>query len=272
MDDLRLPAVFLLGERLSDPGCATTLAPMPEGDSLHRIARELQPLVGESVSVELPQPRARLLGLEQLQGRRLESVRALGKQLLLVFEGGLTLRSHLGMNGRWRLLDAAATPTGRPWLVLRGERYAAAQWNGPTLELVRGVPALVLGPDILAEPPELEQMLENLRSTGQERALGEVLLDQRLLSGVGNIWRAEGLWRARLSPWSSLARTSDDDLRRLLAAIADAMRESLDGQRPRYAVYRRRGRPCPRCDGPIVSRAQGDAARTAYWCPGCQPG
>ncbi len=243
---------------------------MPEGDSLHRIARELQPLVGESVSVELPHPRARSLGLERLQGKKLESVRALGKQLLLGFEGGLTLRSHLGMSGRWLLLDAAAAPAGRPWLVLRGERHAAAQWNGPTLELVRGVPALALGPDILAEPPELGQMLENLRSTGQERALGEVLLDQRLLSGVGNIWRAEGLWRARLSPWRPLAKTGDDDLRRLLVETAKAMRESLDGQRPRYAVYRRRGRSCPRCGTPIESRAQGDAARTAYWCPGCQ--
>ena len=243
---------------------------MPEGDSLHRIARELEALVGESISVELPHPRARSLGLERLQGRKLESVQAFGKQLLLRFEGGLVLRSHLGMSGRWRRLDAAATPTGRPWLVLRGERHVAAQWNGPTLELSRGEPALELGPDILAEPLLLEEMLASLRSTAQERALGEVLIDQRLLAGVGNIWRAEGLWRARLSPWRQLAKTEDDDLRRLLAETTGAMRESLNGHRARYAVYRRRGRPCPRCGTPIESCAQADAARTAYWCPGCQ--
>jgi endonuclease-8 len=244
---------------------------MPEGDSIHRIALELQPLVGERVSVETPHPRARLLGLSRLGGKRIESIEAVGKHLLLRFEGGLVLRSHLGMSGRWQLLERGQAPAGTPWLVLRGENCAAAEWRGPLLELSRGEPSLSLGPDILAQPPDLERMIANFRASAQERAVGEALLDQRLLAGVGNIWRCEGLWRARLSPWRALAEVGGDDLRRLLSEIAEAMRESLSARRHRYSVYGRAGKPCPRCGAAIRSRAQGERTRTAYWCPTCQP-
>ena len=244
---------------------------MPEGDSLHRIARALQPLVGERISIETPHPKARLLGLGRLDGLRVESIAALGKHLLIHFENGLVLRSHLGMNGRWHLLPAGTRLVGAPWLILRGERHLAAQWKGPTLEVVSGTPSLTLGPDILAEPFDLERMLAGLRAAAQERELGDVLIDQRLIAGIGNIWRAEGLWQARLSPWRSLARTSDAELRRLLSQVGQAMRISLTGQRPARAVYRRTGRPCSRCGARIRSQAQGDAARTIYWCPTCQP-
>ena len=243
---------------------------MPEGDSIHRIARELQPLVGERVTVETPHPRGRLLGLSRLAGKRVEAIEAVGKHLLLRFEDGLVLRSHLGMSGRWQLLTPGQAPVGTPWLVLRGESCGAAQWRGPVLEVSHGELSLSLGPDILAQPPDLEQMVANLRSSAQERAVGEALLEQRLLAGVGNIWRCEGLWRARLSPWCSLAEIGDDDLRRLLNEIAAAMRESLGARRHRYSVYRKTGKACPRCGVAIRSQAQGERARVAYWCPTCQ--
>src|SRR5690242_774420 len=170
---------------------------MPEGDSLHRAARRLQVLVGERVEVEAPHPRAAVKGLvEQLDGRRLESVEAVGKNLLLRFEGGLVLRSHLRMNGRWRVEPRGAHRTGRPWLVLRGDEHEAVLWNGPVLELARDARVRHLGPDILASPPDFDAMLELLRAEPKSRAVGDALLDQRLVAGIGNMWKAEALWDA----------------------------------------------------------------------------
>src|SRR5437867_9068061 len=122
---------------------------MPEGDSLHRAARRLQVLVGERVAVETPHPRASAERLaERLDGRRLESVEAVGKNLLLRFEGGVVLRSHLRMKGRWWVRPRGRAQVGRPWLVLRGSEHEAVQLNGPVLELESGA-VRRLGPDVL---------------------------------------------------------------------------------------------------------------------------
>src|SRR5713101_7862942 len=141
---------------------------MPEGDSIHRAAQSLQVLVGQPVEVETPNPRAsgkRLV--ERLNGLRLESVEAVGKNLLLRFEGGLVLRSHLRMTGRWRVFRRDTPIFGRPWLVLRGDEYVGAMFNGAVLELDRGV-ARRLGPDILADPPDYDAMLARFRQTDQQ--------------------------------------------------------------------------------------------------------
>jgi endonuclease VIII len=243
---------------------------VPEGDSLHRAARSLQVLVGERVAVETPHPRAAAERVaERLDGRRLEAVEAVGKNLLLSFEGGLVLRSHLRMTGRWQVLERGAPRRGKPWLVLVGAEREAVLWNGPVLELsARGTRRL--GPDILAEPPDLAAIVANLRREHPGRELGEALLDQRLVAGIGNVWRAEALWEARVSPWLRLGEISDDELDRVLGEAARLMRDALDDGRPLRAVYRRAGRPCPRCGTPIRSRGQGDDNRTAYWCPACQ--
>src|SRR5215468_5290790 len=109
---------------------------MPEGDSLHRAARRLQVLVGQRVEVETPHPRAAVKGLEaRLDGRKLERVEAVGKNLLLRFEGGLVLRSHLRMTGRWQVVERGVARHGTPWLVLSGAEREAVLWNGPVLEL-----------------------------------------------------------------------------------------------------------------------------------------
>jgi endonuclease VIII len=245
---------------------------MPEGDALHRAARRLQLLVGQELEVETPHPQAAVKQLAPLlDGRRLEGVEAVGKNLLLRFEGGLVLRSHLRMKGRWRVLPRDSPVFGRPWLVLRGERHAGVLWHGPVLELDRGV-ARRLGPDILGEPPDLDAMLRKLRAVPQDGAVGDALLDQRLVAGIGNLWKAESLWEARVSPWARLADVADDDLRSTLEAAERLMRARLDGERGRARVYRRKGRPCPRCGTAIKSWPQGDGARMAYWCPRCQAG
>jgi endonuclease-8 len=245
---------------------------MPEGDALHRAARSLQVLVGQELEVETPHPRAAVKQLApRLDGRRLESVEAIGKNLLLRFEGGLVLRSHLRMKGRWRVLGRDAPVFGTPWLVLRGEEHAGVLWNGPVLELDRGV-ALRLGPDILAEPPDYDAMRLQLRQTPQSRQIGNALLDQRLVAGIGNVWKVESLWAARVSPWRALVEVADEELRTILQEAHRLMRARLDGVPGTRHVYRRKGHGCPRCGTPIKSWPQGDGARMAYWCPQCQRG
>jgi endonuclease-8 len=243
---------------------------MPEGDALHRAAQHLQALVGERVEVETPHPRAAATGIApRLDGRTLESVEAVGKNLLLHFEGGLVLRSHLRMSGRWRVEPRGRARHGRPWLVLRGTEREAVLWNGPVLEL-QSRATLRLGPDILDVPPPIDAMVANLRVADQERSIGDALLDQRLVAGIGNMWKAEALWDARISPWRSLRELTDDEIRAPLESAARLMRAGLEGTRPLRHIYRRVGRPCPRCGTAIVSRGQGDDNRTAYWCPQCQ--
>src|SRR6266545_5263418 len=201
---------------------------MPEGDAVHRAARRLQVLVGQELEVEAPHPRAAVKQLApRLDGRRLEGVEAIGKNLLLRFEGGLVLRSHLRMKGRWRVLPREAPLFGTPWLVLRGDEEAGVLWGGPVLELDRGI-AGRLGPDILADPPDLPRMLANLRREDQRRAVGAALLTQRLVAGIGNMWKAESLWEATVSPWRPLADVSDDELRGVLERAHELMSRRLD--------------------------------------------
>jgi endonuclease VIII len=112
-----------------------------------------------------------------------------------------------------------------------------------------------------------------MRVADQTRWLGETLLDQSLVAGIGNMWLAEALWRAELSPWRRLRDVPDEDRRRSLEAAAELMRASVDGgRRAGHQAYRRVGRPCPRCGTRIRSWGQGDDNRMAYWCPGCQKG
>jgi endonuclease VIII len=244
---------------------------VPEGDSLHRTARRLQTLVGERVQVETPNPQAQAaIDAGRLDGRRLLAVEALGKNLVLRFEGGYVLRNHLRMSGRWRVGPRGKTARGRPWLVIRGGEREAVLYGGRVLEL-HGRALQRLGPDILADPPDLARMVANLRRGNGDREVGEALLDQRLVAGIGNVWRTEALWHAGVSPWRRLSSLDDRELRQVLTQAARLMLASVDTGREERTIYRRAGRPCPRCRTPIQSRGQGDANRTAYWCPVCQP-
>jgi endonuclease VIII len=243
---------------------------MPEGDAVHRAARRLRVLVGERVEAESPHPRAAVKRIaERLDGRLFEGVEAVGKNLLLRFEGGVVLRSHLRMKGRWSVRRRGSRLVGRPWLVLRGSEHEAVQWNGPVLELRADV-VTHLGPDILASPLDLDRMLANLRSVSQRLTLGESLLQQRLVAGIGNMWMAEALWVSQLSPWARLGEAADEQLRAALLTASRLMRESLDNGPRARQVYRRAGRPCRRCGTAIRSLGQGDANRRTYWCPDCQ--
>ena len=244
---------------------------MPEGDSLHRAARRLQPLVGQRLEVESPNPRGQATGVaERIDGRVLESVEAVGKHLLLRFEGGIVVRSHLRMTGRWRVEPRGKPRTGKPWLVLRGDELEGVLWNGPVLTLETR-PVRRLGQDVLADEIDLDAAVARLRSAADYR-LGEALQDQRLVAGIGNMWMAEALWVIQVSPWARVRDVSDQTLHDAVAAARRLMQESLETGRSGRLIYRRAGRPCSRCGTSVRSRGQGDDNRTAYWCPGCQAG
>jgi endonuclease-8 len=207
---------------------------------------------------------------EAVDGRVLEAVEAVGKNLLLRFEGGLVVRSHLRMNGRWRVAARGTSRVGLPWLVLRGAELEAVQWNGPVLTL-DGRRLSQVGPDVLGAELDVDAVVARLRSAG-DRWLGEALQSQRLVSGIGNMWMAEALWEIRVSPWSRVRNVSDDGLGAAIGAARRLMQASLASGRSGRNVYRRAGRPCRRCGTIVSSRGQGDANRTAYWCSGCQAG
>jgi endonuclease VIII len=258
--------------QLDSPALAN-LGNVPEGDSLHRAARRLQVLVGQRIAAESPHPRAQAERVaERIDGRTLESVHAHGKNLILRFEGGIVLRSHLRMSGRWSVRPRGEARAGKPWLVLGGERVEGVLWNGPVLELHTRALAR-LGPDILERPPRIDVVLERMRGADRTRWFGETLLDQSIVAGIGNMWLAEALWEAELSPWRRLGDVPEDERRRALEVAAELMRESVDAGRGRpHRVYRHVGQPCPRCRGRIRSWGQGDDNRMAYWCPTCQAG
>ncbi len=266
---------------------------MAEGDTVLRAARRIeQALGGAEVGVSTPSPRGRAAGLERLDGRRLELVEARGKNLLLRF-GDLVLHSHLGMSGSWHVYRRGAAwrkPAGAAWVVLRDERWEAVQFGGPTLRVLRGSAVKLdsqlasLGPDILGESFEIDLAVRSLRgelvrtydryptiSANEARVgLGEALLDQSRIAGIGNIFKSEACFAARLDPWRAVAELSDAELERVLLAAREAMQAAVaDGRHPR-AVYRQSGRPCSVCKTRIVARGQGDANRTTYWCPRCQ--
>jgi len=229
-------------------------------------------LVGETVAAEAPHPRGAACGIaERVDGRRLIAAQAHGKNLLLTFEDGLVVRSHLGMHGRWRVQPRGAAVRGRPWLVLRGSSREAVLWSGSVLEVARRAP-YPASPDILGVPPALERMAANLRRLDQSTTIGEALLDQRAIAGIGNVWRAEALWHARISPLLPLAETTEAELRAVLEVAARLMRDALESRPGPRAVYRRSGRACRRCGERIRARGVGEQNRTAYWCPGCQRG
>jgi endonuclease-8 len=251
---------------------------MPEGDTIHRIARRMEAaLAGREIErAEAPNPRSpihRRAG--ELEGRVLERAEARGKHLLIHFSGGLAVHSHLGMNGRWRVRSDGAAPFGKPWLVLASGRSVAAQSGGQVLRLaseskLRNDPVLArLGPDPLAPGFDVQAAAGRVRAAG-EREVGDALLDQSLVAGIGNAIRNGALWRARISPWRPARDLSQDEAERVLHESREIMRVAVSKGRRPSSIYRAERRGCPRCGGPVSVRGQGDANRMAYWCPRCQ--
>jgi endonuclease-8 len=253
---------------------------MAEGDTILRTARRIEVAVGgQELGVQAGNGRGRATGVERLDGRRLDRVEAHGKHLLLHF-GEFVLHSHLGMSGSWQVVkpgDRLRKPTSAAWVTLTGEAVQAVQFGGPTLRVLsaaqlRRDPVLArLGPDILAPELDLAVAIAGLRAS-PDRELGDALLAQRLIAGIGNIFKSEACFAAKANPWRSIGELSDAELQEVLEAARRLMRESVESGRPDPAVYRRAGQPCLVCSTRIAARGQGDANRRTYWCPSCQAG
>ncbi|MBS1879583.1 MAG: hypothetical protein JST31_08730, partial [Actinobacteria bacterium] len=182
---------------------------MAEGDTIRRLADRFEAtLVGAVVAASAPNPRGRAAGVERLDGRTLERAQARGKHLLLDF-GELSLHSHLGMSGAWQLEREGARwrrPRGAAWAVLAGGGWEAAQFGGPTLAVMTSVklrrhPQLAgLGADVLGEEFDPGAVAGAIAAE-PGRQLGDALLDQRLVAGIGNIFKSEACFAAEVSPW-----------------------------------------------------------------------
>jgi endonuclease VIII len=256
---------------------------MPEGDTILSAARRVgEALVGQPiVEIETPQPRHALdRWPERLGGRGVRAVDARGKHLFIRFEGDLTLHSHLRMTGQWgvyRRGERWRRSPRRAWLVIRTEQHEVVEFDGPVLELMTDSRTrfdrrlATLGPDVLAQEFDEGRFLELLRADDPSRGIGDALLDQRNVAGIGNMWKAEGCFLAGVDPWRRVDELSDAEALAVVRELRPLMRASAEGHRvPRRWVYDRAGLPCRRCDTPISARGQGDDNRTTYWCPSCQ--
>lgn len=260
---------------------------MPEGDTLHHAALRVGAVLTGHVpdAIETPHPRfGRDRWPERLAGHRVEAVEAVGKHLLIRFDDGLVVHSHLRMTGAWRVLSRGERwprPARSAWLVLRRGDLVVVQFNGPVLELMtaaraRSDPRLAgLGPDLVAATPfDESKFLRRLRADDQTRGLGDALLDQHIVAGIGNFWKSEGCWLAGVDPWRRLSHVSDAEALAVIQGVRPLMQESArhGRQSDHRVIYDKAGLPCPRCGPPalIQRRGQGDDNRTTFWCSECQ--
>jgi endonuclease-8 len=259
---------------------------VPEGDTLFRTAQGLRPyLVGRDILAARAQGPGPVPQVQRIVGKRVDAVEAQGKNLLIRFDGGLEIRTHLRMNGSWhryRPGERWRRPPGRARLVLEVDGTVAVCFDAPVVELFETRtetlhPSLSrLGPDLLK--PEFDAAEAHRRLRAPERAemsISAALLDQRALAGIGNIWRNETLFADAVDPWAPVRDLDDGHPRpfdRDGAPAVDAECGCGPG-RTSTMVYRRAGRPCPRC-GTVIRSAplSGEVPRTTYWCPSCQGG
>jgi endonuclease-8 len=260
---------------------------MPEGDTLFRTAAGLRPhLVGRVVTAARatrPGPQ-----VERIIGSTIDAVESQGKNLLIRFDNGFVIRTHLRMNGSWhryRPGEQWRRGAARARLVIEVPGAVAVCFDAPVVELFEGRaeelhPGLgPLGPDLLDpdwDTAAADEALRRLRDPVRaSMSISEALLDQRALAGIGNIWRNETLFAEQIDPYAPVADLDDATLVRLIATARRKLRASVGvapGRSP-MAVYRRAGRPCPRCRAIIRSAPSGGSLpRTTYWCPSCQGG
>lgn len=265
---------------------------MPEGDTIFLAAATLQRvLAGEAVARfdSVFPALKRIADPQAIVGRTIDSVTARGKHLLIAFSGGLTLRTHMRMNGAWHVYPLGARwrrPAREARIVIETPRAVAVAFNVYVAELLtarelaRHAALRSLGPDLLAPDFDASEASRRIRARGAD-AIADVLLDQRVLAGIGNVFKSEVLFIARVDPFAPVSRLSAAQIDAIVTIARDALatsvrvgrrttRATLD-PRERLWVYGRGGKPCRRCGGAIASRKTGADARLTYWCPHCQP-
>jgi endonuclease-8 len=255
---------------------------VPEGDTIHRVAERLRPALAGQVLERFEAPRA--VGPRPKVGGTVTKVEARGKHLLIRFSDGITLRTHLRMNGTWHLYRRGSRwqlPAHLARAVVGVPEWEAVCFRAPVVELHRGVDEGVghLGPDLCLDDPPIDEVLDRLAARADVDAeIAPVLLDQQVAAGIGNVFKSEVLWACGVSPFAKVVELDIDTRRRLIETAASQLRANVGavGQRSTLpggglAVYGRRGQACPRCATPVRSRKQGREQRVTYWCPRCQP-
>jgi endonuclease-8 len=275
---------------------------MPEGDTIFRAARTLDRALRGTAVTRFESVLPALTRVDDdrpIAGRTIESVRAAGKHLLVAFSGGLTLRTHMRMNGSWHIYRP-----GEPWrlprsamrLAIETASFVAVAFKVPVAEFLddraaaRREDLAAMGPDLLAEGFDAGEVIRRIRAR-PDAEIAQALLNQRIVAGAGNIYKSETLFVAGVNPFTRVSRVSDEDLARILATARRLMQLNVREGAPggivtvpglrrttgradpseRLWVYGRSGRPCRRCGTAIERRKQGPDARSTYWCPGCQP-
>lgn len=260
---------------------------MPEGDTVWLTASRLDQALGRE-QLTVADLRVPQLATTDLRGMTVTEVLARGKHILTRLDAGCTLHSHLRMDGSWYLSGAGTRPRRHPEHMIRAQlgtaRWLATGYRVHDLRLVptRAEHELVghLGPDLLGPDWDAAEAVRRL-AIEPDRAIGEALLDQRHLAGIGNMYKCETLFLEQISPWRA---AGDTDLakvvataHRLLRANRDRPAQSTTGRMGRgqeHWAYERAGQPCLRCGTPVARAEQGapPRQRSTYWCPSCQAG
>ncbi len=262
---------------------------MPEGDALFRYAAMLRPVLEGQVILSArahgpgPVPR-----VEKVIGATVTEVRATGKNLLIRLDNDLVLRGHLRMYGSWEVYR-----NGEPWrkspraarLVLETELATVVNFNAPVVELLEQraldhfAPVAALGPNLLADEFDVAEVLRRFRDPLLAGVtIGDAIMDQKIMAGVGNIWKHETLFRCGVNPWRTVGSLSDHELVALIAMARNLLLASVGKpnglglrKRPRAHVYKRTGQLCYRCSTRLRAAPQGNDIRHTTWCPRCQP-
>ncbi len=261
---------------------------MPEGDTIHKIANYLAPRLRSHKIISISM--ADQVAAAQCRSRCIEDVTARGKHLFIELDNHMALRSHLGMYGSWHRYAL-----GEPWkkprrqaslvISVAGDEYVC--FNAKEIELINlssvrdRIVHSRLGPDLITDGLDFGELGRRACELLEENALlADVLLDQRVASGIGNVYKSEVLFIEQLMPNTRLSEIATVDLERCFSTAADRLRRNLgsgqrvtrlekDGAGPLW-VYGRMGLFCLRCEGRIVSRRLGRYHRSTYWCPDCQ--
>jgi endonuclease VIII len=275
---------------------------MPEGDTIFRAARALhRALAGQTVTAfdsQLPALN-RIHEDAPLTGRTIERVTAAGKHLLMHFSGDLVLRTHMRMNGSWHIYRP-----GERWqrarrdmrILISTETFEAVGFNIPVAEftssraLSRHNELRRLGPDLLSDEFRTSEAVQRIRERGTT-PIADALLNQRVVAGLGNVYKSEVLFMCRVNPFTLVRDVGDDRLAAIVDTAQQVLRANVSealapmttysgfrkttrraSPRERLWVYGRARLPCRRCGTPVRIRKQGLDARLTYWCPECQPG
>ena len=269
---------------------------MPEGDTVFRTARTLHRALAGAKVTEFETRLPQLLSLpvrSGIPGREVGSVEARGKHILITFGEDLILRTHLRMNGSWHLARPGErwrrprshmriVITTADWLAI-GFQIPEAEWL-TTKGLARHVILNALGPDPLNPTFDAHEVTARIRSYPAE-AIADVLLNQRVIAGVGNVFKSEVLFECRVYPFDRVEDLRQETIAALVATAARGLRSNVSETSPAAGrrtmtnrlnrdealwVYGRAGKSCHRCGSAIQVRKAGRDARSTYWCPTCQ--